>query len=60
MRLIFLGPFAFPYYRALKPGGILRITDHRADPSQPQDPNAENGYVCQDYMIQLAEQEDSS
>jgi len=44
------------FYRALKPGGILGITDHRADPSQPQDPNAKNGYVHQDYMIQLAEQ----
>jgi predicted methyltransferase len=44
------------FYRALKPGGILGITDHRADPSQPQDPKAKNGYVRQDYMIQLAEQ----
>ncbi|MGA6974007.1 MAG: hypothetical protein WBY93_20435 [Candidatus Binatus sp.] len=44
------------FYRALKPGGILGITDHRADPSQPQDPNAKNGYVRQDYMIQHAEQ----
>ena len=44
------------FYRALKPGGILGITDHRADPSQPQDPNAKNGYVRQDYMIHLAEQ----
>jgi len=44
------------FYRALKPGGILGITDHRAVPSQPQDPNAKNGYVRQDYMIQLAEQ----
>jgi predicted methyltransferase len=25
------------FYRALKPGGILGLTDHRADPSQPQD-----------------------
>ncbi len=44
------------FYRALKPGGILGITDHRADPSQPQDPNARNGYVRQDYMIKLAQQ----
>ncbi len=44
------------FYRALKPGGILGITDHRADPTQPQDPKAKNGYVRQDYMIQLAEQ----
>jgi predicted methyltransferase len=44
------------FYRALKPGGILGITDHRADPSQPQDPKAKNGYVRQDYMVQIAEQ----
>jgi predicted methyltransferase len=44
------------FYRALKPGGILGITDHRADPSQPQDPNAKNGYVRQDYMIRIVEQ----
>jgi predicted methyltransferase len=44
------------FYRALKPGGVLVITDHRADPTHPQDPNAKNGYVRQDYMIQLAEQ----
>ncbi|MGA7873218.1 MAG: hypothetical protein WCA22_20195 [Candidatus Binatus sp.] len=44
------------FYRALKPGGILGITDHRADQSQPQDPNAKSGYVRQDYMIKLAEQ----
>lgn len=44
------------FYRALKPGGILGITDHRADPSQPQDPKAGNGYVRQDYTIQIAEQ----
>lgn len=43
------------FYRALKPGGTLGITDHRADPSQPQDPKAKNGYVRQDYVIQLAE-----
>lgn len=44
------------FYRALKPGGVLGITDHRADPSQPQDPKAKNGYVRQDYMIQIAKQ----
>jgi len=44
------------FYRALKPGGVLGITDHRADPSQPQDPKAENGYMRQDYVIQVAEQ----
>ena len=44
------------FYRALKPGGILGVTDHRALESEPRDPKAKNGYVRQDYMIQLAEQ----
>src|SRR5258708_18660155 len=37
------------FYRALEPGGVLGITDHRAEPSEPQDPQAKNGYVRQDY-----------
>jgi predicted methyltransferase len=41
-------------YRVLKPGGILGVEDHRASDSKPQDPKAENGYVRQDYMIELA------
>jgi predicted methyltransferase len=42
------------FYRALKPGGILGIEDHRARSDVPQDPKAENGYVRQDYTIELA------
>jgi predicted methyltransferase len=42
-------------YQALKPGGILGVVDHRADPKLPQDPKAASGYVRQDYMIKLAE-----
>jgi predicted methyltransferase len=41
-------------YRALKPGGILGIEDHRARTDVPQDPKADNGYVRQDYTIELA------
>jgi predicted methyltransferase len=41
-------------FRALKPGGILGIEDHRARNDVPQDPKAENGYVRQDYTIELA------
>jgi predicted methyltransferase len=40
--------------RALKPGGILVIEDHRALDSVPQDPKAENGYVRQDFVIEAA------
>jgi predicted methyltransferase len=43
------------FYRALKPGGILGIEDHRARADQPQDPKAATGYVREDYAIALAE-----
>ncbi|GCE82897.1 type 12 methyltransferase [Komagataeibacter diospyri] len=38
-------------HRALKPGGIFGVEDHRARPTRPQDPAAESGYVRQDYAI---------
>ena len=41
--------------RALKPGGILGIEDHRGRPDQPQDPKADSGYVRQDYAIALVQ-----
>jgi predicted methyltransferase len=43
-------------FRALKPGGILGIEDHRGSNDQPQDPQAKSGYVRQDYAINLAKQ----
>jgi predicted methyltransferase len=43
------------FYKALKPGGILGVEEHRASDSVPQDPKATNGYVRQDYTVQLAE-----
>jgi predicted methyltransferase len=43
------------FYRALKPGGILGLEDHRGQRDTPQDPKAEDGYVRQDYAIALAE-----
>ena len=43
------------FFKALKPGGILGIEEHRASDKVPQDPKAANGYVRQDYTIQLAE-----
>jgi predicted methyltransferase len=42
-------------YKALKPGGILGVEDHRASNNQPQDPQAKSGYLREDYMIGLAE-----
>ncbi len=42
-------------HRALKPGGILGIEDHRGNASQPQDPRASNGYVRQRDAVALVE-----
>lgn len=42
-------------HAALKPGGILGVVEHRADPGKEQDPEAVSGYVRQDYFIELAE-----
>ena len=43
-------------YTALKPGGILGIVDHRADPMAPVDVTAKLGYVNEHLAIELAEQ----
>jgi len=43
-------------YAALKPGGVLGIEEHRADPSSVPDPMAANGYVQQAYVVKLAEE----
>lgn len=42
-------------FRALKPGGILGVVEHRAPPGTKQDTQALSGYVTEDYVIQLAE-----
>jgi len=42
-------------YRALKPGGILGVTEHRGNEAVPQDPRARSGYVNQSYAIKLIE-----
>jgi predicted methyltransferase len=42
------------FYKALKPGGILGVEEHRARSDQPQDPQAKSGYVRQDFAIALA------
>ena len=41
-------------FKALKPGGILGVEEHRGRNDQPQDPKAKDGYVRQDYAIALA------
>jgi predicted methyltransferase len=42
-------------YRALKPGGVLGVVEHRGKPDGPQDPKAKSGYVNEDYAIKLIE-----
>jgi predicted methyltransferase len=42
-------------YRALKPGGVLGVVEHRGSPALPQDPQAKSGYVNEDYAIRLIE-----
>ena len=42
-------------FKALKPGGVLGVTDHRGNPAVPQDPKAKSGYVNEEYAIQLIE-----
>ena len=41
-------------FKALKPGGVLGIEDHRGRNDKPQDPKAADGYVREDYAIALA------
>ena len=41
--------------RALKPGGVLGVAEHRGNPALPQDPKAKSGYVNEDYAIKLVE-----
>ena len=51
-----LAPQAFAaMFRALKPGGILGVVEHRGAPGKPQDPHAGNGYVNEEYAIKLIE-----
>jgi len=41
-------------FRALKPGGVLGLVQHRGNPDVKQDPKAGSGYVNEDYVIELA------
>jgi predicted methyltransferase len=48
-------PTAFQaMYRALKPGGVLGVVEHRGK-GGTQDPKAKSGYVNEDYAIALIE-----
>lgn len=43
------------FHTALKPGGLVGIEDHRADPAKPQDEKSANGRVREDYTIAMFE-----
>jgi len=42
-------------FRALKPGGILGVVEHRANPAAPKDLAAKNGYVHEEQVIAYAQ-----
>lgn len=42
------------FYWVLKPGGVLGVVEHRANNDKPQDLKAADGYVREDYVIELA------
>ena len=42
------------FYKALKPGGVLGVVQHRASTDSEQDPEAKTGYVREDYVVNLA------
>ena len=43
------------FYDVLKPGGILGVSDHRANPGTPFEDMIRSGYVTEDYVIELAQ-----
>jgi len=43
------------FYETLKPGGILGVTDHRAQPGTPLPEMIRSGYVTEDYVVELAQ-----
>lgn len=42
-------------FRALKPGGVLGVEEHRLPSARDQDPTGSTGYVQESFVIQLAE-----
>jgi predicted methyltransferase len=43
-------------FAALRPGGVLGVEEHRADPAATPDVMASSGYVSQAYVVQLAQE----
>lgn len=42
-------------FRALKPGGIFGVVEHRGNDGQPQDPKARSGYVNETFAVERIE-----
>ncbi len=42
-------------FKALKPGGVLGVVEHRLPATRPQDPKAASGYVQEAVVIKFAE-----
>lgn len=42
------------FFKALKPGGILGVVEHRANPKSKRDPKAKSGYVLEKDVIRMA------
>ncbi len=55
MKFGFETPIFDAMYTALKPGGILGVVEHRADPEEFPDPQALSGYVHEEQVIEMAE-----
>ena len=43
------------FAKALKPGGILGVVEHRAKPGTSLEKQIQSGYMTEDYVIQMAE-----
>jgi predicted methyltransferase len=43
------------FHKALKPGGVLGVVDHRGRADQPQQAQMKSGYVREDYAVALIE-----
>jgi len=43
------------FYKALRPGGILGVVEHRAPDGRPLKEQIQSGYMTEDYVISMAE-----
>lgn len=43
------------FFKALKPGGVLGVVEHRAKPGTSREGMGNSGYMTQDYVVKLAE-----